>query len=472
MESILDRLKDKKLDTFTSNKRKLYIESYGCAMNFSDSEIIASIMADSGFQTTEDEMDADLVLLNTCAIRDNAEQRIRNRLIHLKRNKREKPNLIVGVLGCMAERLKDQLLEEEKLVDLVAGPDSYRDLPKLIEEVNDGAKAINVLLSKEETYADLSPVRLNSNGVTAFISIMRGCDNMCTFCVVPFTRGRERSRDPESIVLEAQRLFDNGYKEITLLGQNVDSYLWFGGGPKKEFKKLTTEEQASSLDFADLLERVAISVPGMRVRYSTSHPRDITEKVVHTMASHKNICNHIHFPVQSGSSRILDLMNRNYTREEYLEKIDMIRGIIPNCAISGDIIAGFFTETEADVEDTISLMKQSNFCYSFMYTYSERPGTLAAKKLQDDVSEEDKSKRLTRIIEVQNELSKSMNHGLIGQTLEVLVESEAKRGNTDWKGRSDESIKVIFPKENYVIGDLVQVKITKATTTTLIGVSV
>ena len=472
MEHILDRLKNKKLDTSVSHKRKLYIESYGCAMNFSDSEIIASIMSENGFETTDNEMQADLVLINTCAIRDNAEQRIRHRLTHLKGNKKKKPNLIVGVLGCMAERLKDQLLEEEKLVDLVAGPDSYRDLPKLIEEVDDGAKAINVILSKEETYADLNPVRLNSNGVTAFISIMRGCDNMCTFCVVPFTRGRERSRDPESIVLEAQNLFENGYKEITLLGQNVDSYLWFGGGPKKEFKKLSKEQQDSSVDFADLLEKVATAVPEMRVRYSTSHPRDITEKVVHTMAKFKNICNHIHFPVQSGSSRILDLMNRNYTREEYLDKIGMIRSIIPNCAISGDIIAGFCTETEEDHRETLSLMRESNFCYSFMYTYSERPGTPAARKLEDDIAEDVKGKRLSEIINLQSELSKSINESLIGQTLEVLVESEAKRGNEDWKGRSDESIKVIFPKANYKIGDLVQVKITKATTTTLIGVSV
>ena len=471
MESILDQLKNKKLDTSFTKSKKLYIESYGCAMNFSDSEIIASILAETGYKTTDDEMDADVVLLNTCAIRDNAEQRIRHRLTHLKGNKKKKPNLIVGVLGCMAERLKDQLLEEEKLVDLVAGPDSYRDLPKLIEEVNDGARAINVILSKEETYADLSPVRLNSNGVTAFISIMRGCDNMCTFCVVPFTRGRERSRDPESIVKEALDLYEDGYKEITLLGQNVDSYLWFGGGPKKEFKKLTTKEQDSSLDFADLIEKVALAVPKMRVRYSTSHPRDITDKVVHTMAKHKNLCNHIHFPVQSGSSRVLDLMNRNYSREEYLDRIAMIKRILPNCFISSDIITGFCTETDEDHKATLSLIKQVKYCYSFMYKYSERPGTTASKKLEDDVSEELKSERLTEIINVQNATSYDLHQGLVGTTLEVLIESEAKKGNGDWKGRSEESLRVIFPKGNHQIGDLVKVKITRANQNTLIGES-
>jgi tRNA-2-methylthio-N6-dimethylallyladenosine synthase len=449
--------------------RKLYIESYGCAMNFSDSEIIAAIMNENGFENTQDEMDADVVLLNTCAIRDNAEQKIRHRLMHLKRNKREKPHLIVGVLGCMAERLKDQLLEEEKLVDLVAGPDSYRDLPKLVAEVDDGARAINVILSKEETYADLSPVRLNSNGVTAFISIMRGCDNMCSFCVVPYTRGRERSRDPKTIIDEALELQSNGYREITLLGQNVDSYLWFGGGPKKEFKKLSEQEQESSVNFAELIEIVAQAVPNMRIRFSTSHPRDIDAKVIHTMAKYQNICNSLHFPVQSGSSRVLDLMNRNYTREWYLDKINMVRSIIPNCHISTDLITGFCTETEAEHNETLTLMREANFCFAYMYKYSERPGTPAAKKLEDNISEEEKSRRLSEIIVVQNELSAAINAKFEGEIIEVLVEGEAKRGNEDWKGRSEENIKVVFPKGDFKIGDIVKVKVIKSNLSTLIG---
>ncbi|NBX87797.1 MAG: tRNA (N6-isopentenyl adenosine(37)-C2)-methylthiotransferase MiaB, partial [Bacteroidetes bacterium] len=365
--------------------RTLYIESYGCAMNFSDSEIIASIMGEHGFTSTNDELDADVIFLNTCAIRDNAEQRIRERLKHLRGNKKHNKELIIGVLGCMAERLKEKLLEEEKLVDIVAGPDSYRELPKLVAEVDDGGRAINVLLSREETYGDLNPVRLNSNGITAFVSIMRGCDNMCTFCVVPFTRGRERSREPESIVKEILELSKNGYKEVTLLGQNVNSYLWFGGGPKKEFKKLTQEEQDTSVDFADLLEMCALAVPHMRIRYSTSHPRDINEKVVHTMAKYNNLCNYIHLPAQSGNTRILDIMSRNYSREWYMDKIRMIRSIIPDCGISCDIISGFCTETEEEHKDTLSLIEWANFEFSYMYIYSERPGTPAAKKLADDV---------------------------------------------------------------------------------------
>ena len=391
------------------SSRKLYIESYGCAMNFSDSEIIASIMGEHGFTSTQDELDADVIFLNTCAIRDNAEQRIRERLKHLRMNKKRNNDLIIGVLGCMAERLKDKLLEEEKLVDVVAGPDSYRELPKLVAEVDEGGRAINVLLSREETYGDLNPVRLNTNGVTAFISIMRGCDNMCSFCVVPFTRGRERSRDPQSIVKEAVQLAEQGYKEITLLGQNVDSYLWFGGGAKKDFKKLTEEEQASSVDFADLLELCALAVPGMRIRYSTSHPRDITPKVIHTMAKYKNICNYIHLPAQSGNTRVLDIMSRNYSREWYMEKIEMIRGILPDCGISCDIIAGFCTETEEEHQDTLSLMEWSQFDFSYMYKYSERPGTPAAKKLVDDVPEEVKGRRLKEIIDLQNRMSTEKN---------------------------------------------------------------
>lgn len=456
------------IDTFT-NTRKLYIESYGCAMNFSDSEIIASIMAENGFTSTSDEYDADVIFLNTCAIRDNAEQRIRERLKHLRNNKKQNRDLIIGVLGCMAERLKDKLLEEEKLVDVVVGPDSYRELPKLVAEVGDGGRAINVLLSREETYGDLNPVRLNSNGVTAFVSIMRGCDNMCSFCVVPFTRGRERSRDPKSIVREVLDLNAAGYKEITLLGQNVNSYLWFGGGPKKEFKSLTDEEKASSVDFADLLEMTAIAAPGMRIRYSTSHPRDIDEKVVQTMARFDNICNYVHLPAQSGSSRVLDLMNRNYTREWYLDKVRMIREIIPDCGISCDIISGFCTETEEDHQETLSLIKECDFDFSYMYKYSERPGTLAAKKHTDDVPDEIKGRRLTEIIATQNKVSYDKNQRSIGKVVEVLIEASSKKSTEEWKGRTDENTMCVFPKEDYQPGQIVRVLVESATVTTLRG---
>jgi tRNA-2-methylthio-N6-dimethylallyladenosine synthase len=454
-----------------SSHRKLYIESYGCAMNFSDSEIIASIMAEHGFGTTDDEFDADVIFLNTCAIRDNAEQRIRERLKHLRNNKKKNRDLIIGVLGCMAERLKDKLLEEEKLVDVVAGPDSYRELPKLVAEVDDGGRAINVLLSREETYGDLNPVRLNSNGVSAFVSIMRGCDNMCSFCVVPFTRGRERSRDPESIVREAKELQDAGYKEITLLGQNVDSYLWFGGGPKKEFKNLTQEEQQSSVDFAGLLEMTALAVPQMRIRYSTSHPRDIDAKVVQTMARHRNICNYIHLPAQSGNSRVLEMMSRNYTREWYMDKIKMIREIIPDCGISCDIIAGFCTETEEEHRDTLSLIEEAGFDFSYMYKYSERPGTPAAKKLADDVDEATKGRRLQEIIATQNRVSGEKNAMYIGKVVEVLIEGESKRSAENWKGRTDQNVVCVFPKENYQKGDLVKVLVESSSTSTLKGKS-
>lgn len=451
------------------DSRKLYIESYGCAMNFSDSEIIASIMGESGFITTQDEFDADVIFLNTCAIRENAEQRIRDRLKHLRNNKKQNRDLVIGVLGCMAERLKDKLLEEEKLVDVVAGPDSYRELPKLVAEVGDGGRAINVLLSREETYGDLNPVRLNSNGVTAFVSIMRGCDNMCSFCVVPFTRGRERSRDPQSIVKEVVDLQNAGYKEITLLGQNVNSYLWFGGGPKKEFKILTEEEKASSVDFADLLEMTALAAPGMRIRYSTSHPRDIDEKVIRTMAKYANICNYVHLPAQSGSSRVLDLMNRNYTREWYLDKVKMIREIIPDCGISCDIISGFCTETEEDHKATLDLIKECDFDFSYMYKYSERPGTLAAKKLADDVPEEVKGRRLTEIIATQNKVSYDKNQKSIGKIVEVLVEAASKKSADEWKGRSDENTMCVFPTEHYQPGQIVRVLVESATVTTLRG---
>ena len=449
--------------------RKLYIESYGCAMNFSDSEIIASIMNEHGFVNTTDELDADVIFLNTCAIRDNAETRIRERLKHLRMNKKSNNDLIIGVLGCMAERLKDKLLEEEKLVDVVAGPDSYRDLPKLVAEVDEGGRAINVLLSREETYSDLNPVRLNTNGVTAFVSIMRGCDNMCSFCVVPYTRGRERSRDAQSIVNEVLELQSNGYKEITLLGQNVNSYLWFGGGQKKDFKKLSPEEQETAVDFADLLELVALAVPNMRIRYSTSHPRDINEKVVYTMAKYNNICNYIHLPAQSGNTRILDIMSRNYTREWYLDKIKMIRNIIPNCGISCDIIAGFCSETEEEHQDTISLIQEAKFDFSYMYKYSERPGTPAAKKLTDDVPEDVKGRRLSEIIATQNKMSLACNSAQIGNIVEVLIEGSSKKSENDWMGRSDENVVVVFPKGNHQKGDLVKVLVERATVTTLIG---
>ena len=450
-------------------QRKLYIESYGCAMNFSDSEIIASIMNEHGFVNTNDELDADVIFLNTCAIRDNAEQRIRERLKHLRNNKKSNNDLIIGVLGCMAERLKSKLLEEEKLVDVVAGPDSYRELPKLVAEVDEGGRAINVLLSREETYGDLNPVRLNSNGISAFVSIMRGCDNMCSFCVVPFTRGRERSRDPQSIRNEVLELQKQGFKEITLLGQNVNSYLWFGGGPKKEFKSLTPEEQASSVDFADLLELVALAVPHMRIRYSTSHPRDITEKVVETMAKYKNICNYIHLSAQSGNSRVLEAMSRNYTREWYLDKIAMIKRIIPDCGISCDIIAGFCTETEQEHQDTLSLIEQCEFDFSYMYKYSERPGTPAAKKFTDDISEDVKSRRLQEIISIQHKTSQEKNARYIGKTVKVLIEGNSKKSDNDWVGRNDQNVVVIFPKESFKKGDLVEVLIERSTTTSIIG---
>lgn len=449
--------------------KKLYIESYGCAMNFSDSEVVATIMSESGYETVQAEENADLILINTCAIRDNAEQRIRNRLSQLKSTKKHKPELKVGILGCMAERLKKQLLEEEKLVDIVAGPDSYRELPALVEEVEDGQKAINVMLSLEETYAEIAPTRLNSNGVTAFISIMRGCDNMCSFCVVPFTRGRERSRAPESILHEAKELANTGYKEITLLGQNVDSYLWYGGGPKKEFSKLSKTEQENSINFSKLLELTAQAVPNMRIRFSTSHPRDITDDVLHTMKRFENICNYIHLPAQSGNSRILQLMNRTYDREWYMDKVRRIREIIPDCGISCDIIAGFCTETEEEHKDTLSLMEWSQYDFSYMYFYSERPGTLAARKFEDDIPEEIKKQRLSEIIALQNEISKAKNAERIGQECVVLIEGNSKKSDQDWMGRNDQNIVVIFPKEAYQKGDFVRVRIEKSTTTSLIG---
>ena len=433
-----------------SNGKKLFLESYGCAMNFSDSEIIASILTGIGFQTTNKLEEANVVFLNTRAIRDNAENRVRQRLQDLKKSKKHNPGLIVGVLGCMAERLKSKLLEEEKLVDIVAGPDSYRDLPNLIEQVENGHKAVNVLLSREETYADISPVRLATNGVNAFVSIMRGCDNMCAFCVVPFTRGRERSRDPKSIVEECQQLFDQGYREITLLGQNVDSYLWWGGGQKKELPSetvhqalnhlLPANEQANFTTFADLLELVAKVNPDLRVRFSTSNPRDMTDAVLHVIAKHENLCKYIHLPVQAGSTSMLERMNRGYTREQYIARVEAIRQIIPDCAISTDIIAGFCGETEEEHQATLSLMRWANYDFAYMFKYSERPGTAAAKKMKDDISEEIKSRRLSEIVALQQEMSAERTKLGLNKTHRVLIEGLSKKSEEMLSGRTSQNI--------------------------------
>jgi tRNA-2-methylthio-N6-dimethylallyladenosine synthase len=455
-------------DSDTGKQRKLYIESYGCQMNFSDSEIVASILAKEGFDTTSDINKADVVFLNTCAIREKAEQTVRNRLDHIQGIKKKKPGMLVGVLGCMAERLKAQLLEEEQLVDLVAGPDAYRDLPRLIGEADDGGRAVNTFLSREETYADISPVRLNSNGVTAFISIMRGCDNMCTFCVVPFTRGRERSRDPESIVSEATRLFENGYREVTLLGQNVDSYKW---SPEANAKSRIERGNASEVvTFADLLERVARVHPELRVRFSTSHPKDITDDVLYTMARYENICKYIHLPVQSGSTRILEMMNRGYTREWYLEKIRRIREILgEDCGLSSDFIAGFCSETEEDHRDTLTLMDAVRFDFAYMFAYSERPGTPAAKRFADDVPAETKKQRLNEIIAKQSAHGLERNRADIGKTFTVLVEGPSKRSDEFLQGRNSANKVVVFPRKNFVKGEYVQVRIEDCTGATLIG---
>lgn len=446
--------------------KKLFIESYGCAMNFADSEIVASILAKDGFATTKNMQDADVIFVNTCAIRDNAELRVRQRLNDFKKIKKERPGVLVGVLGCMAERLKSQLLEEEKVVDMVVGPDAYRDLPNLIEQAGDGHKAVNVLLSKEETYADISPVKLNTNGVTAFISITRGCDNMCAFCVVPFTRGRERSRSPETIVNEAKDLFNKGFREVTLLGQNVDSYLWTGGGLKKE---ATPEQLETATSFANLLEMVAQISPLLRVRFSTSHPKDLNDDVIYTVAKYENICNYIHLPVQSGNNRVLEMMNRGYTREWYMERINKIREIIPNCGISTDTISGFCSETDEEHKDTLSLMEFAKYDFAYMFKYSERPKTQAERKFKDDVSEEEKSKRLTEIIDLQSKLSHESNLKDLNKVFKVLVEGYSKKSKEDLQGRNDQNKTIIFPKENYKIGDYVNVLVTSCTTATLKG---
>jgi tRNA-2-methylthio-N6-dimethylallyladenosine synthase len=451
------------------NTKKLFIESYGCAMNFSDSEIVASILSKEGFNTTQVLEEADLVLVNTCSIRDKAEQTVRKRLEKYNAVKRINPKMKVGVLGCMAERLKSTFLEEEKIVDLVVGPDAYKDLPNLISEVEEGRSAVNVILSKDETYGDISPVRLQSNGVTAFVSITRGCDNMCTFCVVPFTRGRERSRAPQSILEEINDLWNKGYKEVTLLGQNVDSYLWYGGGLKKEFSKATDMQKATAVDFALLLDMCAKAQPKIRIRFSTSNPQDMSLDVIKTMAKHQNICNHVHLPVQSGSNRILEAMNRQHTREEYIELVKNIKRIIPDCSISQDMICGFPTETESDHQDTLSLMEKIKYSFGYMYAYSERPGTMAERKLKDDVPFETKKRRLAEVVELQRAHGLFRTKQYLNQTVEILIEKESKKSTSEWSGRSAHNVVAVFPKETYKIGDFVLVKIHNCTSATLIG---
>lgn len=445
-------------DVNSGKSRKLYIESYGCAMNHSDSEIVSSILFQEGFDTTSQLEQADVVFLNTCSIREKAEQTVRARLAQIKAQKKHRPGLIVGVLGCMAERIKANLLEEEKLVDLVVGPDAYRDLPNLLSEVEGGSRAVNVLLSREETYADINPIRLNSNGVSAFISIMRGCDNMCSFCVVPFTRGRERSREPYSIVEEARLLVEQGFKEVTLLGQNVDSYKW------------TSPDGSEFVNFAHLLEKVALLSPDLRVRFSTSHPKDITDEVLYTMKKYDNICKYIHLPVQSGNSRVLELMNRTYDREWYMNRVDAIRRILgEDCGISSDMIAGFCTETEEEHQDTLSLMDYVAYDYSYMFFYSERPGTLAARKLDDDIPLEVKKRRLQEIIDKQRELSLKRNEMAIGQVHRVLVEGPSKKSGAQLSGRNDQNKVVIFDKGHYQKGDYVDVLVHSCSIGTLFG---
>ncbi|OGX88946.1 tRNA (N6-isopentenyl adenosine(37)-C2)-methylthiotransferase MiaB [Hymenobacter glacialis] len=444
--------------TRTGRQRKLYIESYGCQMNFSDSEIVSSILFDEGFDTTDDLASADLVLLNTCSIREKAEQTVRMRLSQINSHKKRNPGLLVGVLGCMAERLKSKFLEEEKIVDLVVGPDAYRDLPQLISQVDGGQKGVNVLLSREETYADITPVRLNSNGVSAFISIMRGCDNMCSFCVVPFTRGRERSRDAHSILREAAELVAAGYKEVTLLGQNVDSYKW------------ASADGLEHVNFAQLLEQVARISPELRVRFSTSHPKDITDEVLHTMARYENICKFIHLPAQSGNSRVLALMNRTYDRAWYEERVQAIRRILgDDCAISSDMISGFCSETEEEHQDTMSLMDYVRYDMAYMFFYSERPGTLAARKLTDDIPLETKKRRLQEIIDKQQLHSAERNQRGIGRVHRVLAENFSKRSKEHLSGRNSQNQVVIFPRQHFVKGDYVDVLVHSASASTLLG---
>jgi len=443
---------------FTESQPKLYIETYGCQMNVNDSEVVVAIMQQHGYSTTSCIEEADIILINTCSIRDNAEQRVWGRINEFKQQKKKRPKIVVGVIGCMAERLKEELIEKEKAVDLVVGPDAYRDLPKLVKQVEAGQKGINVLLSREETYADISPIRLDSTSVSAFISIMRGCNNVCSFCVVPYTRGGERSRDPETIVNEAKLLLDNGYKELTLLGQNVDSYRW-----------VNPNNPTKVVSFAQLLEMVALVNPLMRVRFATSHPKDISNGVLYTMAMYENICNCVHLPVQSGSTRILELMNRKYTREHYLERIAKIRKIIPDCAITTDVIAGFCTETDYDHAQTLSLMTEADYDFAYMFKYSERPNTKAARQLKDDVPEDLKTKRLSEIIELQNRLSLESNKRDIGKIFNVLADGFSKRSDEYLSGRTSQNKTVVFPKKNYAAGDFVNVEIISCTSATLIG---
>ena len=464
------RIKTKK-DLKTSSK-KFYIESYGCQMNFADSEVVASIISKEGYDSTTNLNDADLILLNTCSIREKAETTVRKRLESFNKLKRSNKHLKVGVLGCMAERLKSKFLDEEKIVDLVVGPDAYKDIPNLLGEINEGRNAVNVILSKEETYGDISPVRLSSNGVTAFVSITRGCDNMCTFCVVPFTRGRERSRDPKSILEEIQNLKDSNYKEITLLGQNVDSYLWYGGGLKKDFKKASSLQKKTSIDFAKLLKLVGEAFPEIRIRFSTSNPQDMNLDVIKTMASYSNICNYIHLPVQSGSDSVLKEMNRQHTRKEYLDLIKQIKSLIPDCGISHDMITGFPNETDEDHNQTLSLMREVKYDFGYMFKYSERPGTFAAKKFEDNVDEEVKKVRLQEIIDLQQSHSKFRTKQYVGKTVEVLIEKESKKSSSHWAGRNEQNTVVVFPKKSHKIGDFVNVKINDCTSATLIGESI
>ena len=456
-------------NTDKNNTKSVYIESYGCAMNFSDSEIVASILSENGYKTSDDLYSADLILVNTCSIREKAELTVRKRLEKFNKVRKSNSKVKVGVLGCMAERLKHKFLEEEKIVDMVVGPDAYKDLPNLLEEIDDGKSAVNVILSKDETYGDITPTRINSNGVNAFISITRGCDNMCTFCVVPFTRGRERSRDPQSIIEELNDLNMKGFKEITLLGQNVDSYLWYGGGLKKDFSKASEIQKASSINFAKLLEMCALTQPKMRIRFSTSNPQDMSLDVIRVMAKYENICNYIHLPVQSGSDSVLKAMNRQHTRAEYIKLIEDIFKIIPDCSISHDMISGFPNESEQDHKDTLSLMELVKYSFGYMFKYSERPGTPAAKKLEDNIDEKTKSRRLSEIVELQQKHSLYRSKEFIGKTVEVLIEKESKKSNLHWAGRNQQNTTVVFPKENYNIGDFVNVKINSCTSATLVG---
>tara|TARA_B100001059_G_scaffold74037_2_gene71544 strand:- start:15590 stop:17086 length:1497 start_codon:yes stop_codon:yes gene_type:complete len=459
-------------DSASKTQKQFYIESYGCQMNFSDSEIVASILNQEGYKLTETLENANLVLVNTCSIREKAEQTVRKRLELFNGLKRKNKDLKIGVLGCMAERLKHKFLEEEKMVDIVVGPDAYKDLPNLLQEAEAEREAVNVILSKEETYGDIAPVRLAANGVSAFVTITRGCDNMCTFCVVPFTRGRERSRDPKSILGEIAQLAEGGYKEITLLGQNVDSYLWYGGGLKKDFSKATPLQRKTAVKFSNLLELVSKAQPSIRIRFSTSNPQDMSLDVIHTMAKFDNICNYIHLPVQSGSNSILKKMNRHHSREQYFELIDNIRKNIPDCAISHDMIAGFPSETEQDHQDTLSLMEYVKYDFGFMFAYSERPGTLAAKKIEDDIPEPTKKRRLQEIIDLQRTHSEYRTRQFIGKTVCVLIEKSSKRSSEFWSGRTSQNTVAVFPKEKYKVGDLVDVRIEEVTSATLIGTAI